>query len=88
MDYIDKSHIVFESHKFLAYVYFYLIFFLFFFRRCILLAQLTIPWEDRLAILNQQNKTKYLDLIGEAVIKWAAEVLCNIHTFCKSSLCN
>lgn len=61
--------IVFESHKFLAYVYFYLMFFFLFFRRCILLAQLTIPWEDRLAILNQQNKAKYLDLIGEAVIK-------------------
>ncbi|TDH01092.1 hypothetical protein EPR50_G00176520 [Perca flavescens] len=41
--------------------------------KTILVAELTVPWEDRLAISHQIKKAKYQDLIDEALIKgWHA----------------
>lgn len=39
----------------------------------ILVAELTVPWEDRLAIAHQLKKAKHEDLIEEALVKgWQA----------------
>lgn len=43
--------------------------------RVIVVAELTVPWEDRLAISHQQKAAKYQDLIDEAVLKgWHASI--------------
>lgn len=57
----------------------------------ILVAELTVPWEDRLAIAHQLKKAKHEDLIEEALVKgWQAtlfpiEVGC--HGFPVTSVC-
>lgn len=43
--------------------------------KTILVAELTVPWEDRLAISHQLKKAKYQDLIDEALLKgWHASL--------------
>lgn len=43
--------------------------------KTILLAELTVPWGDRLVVSHQQKKAKHQDLIDEAIIKgWHANI--------------
>lgn len=37
--------------------------------KTILIAELTVPWEDRLATSHRLKKAKYQDLIDEALVK-------------------
>ncbi len=44
--------------------------------KTIIVVELTVPWEDRLAISHELKKAKYQDLIDEAPIKgWNAALL-------------
>ncbi len=48
----------------------------------ILIAKLTVPWEDRLAISHQLSKAKYQDLIDKALVKGWHAALFSIEVGC------
>ena len=51
--------------------------------KTILVVELTVPWEDRLAISHQLKKAKYQDLIDEALLKGWYAALFSIEVGCR-----
>lgn len=51
--------------------------------KTIIVAELTVPWEDRLAISHQLKKAKYQDLIDEARLKGWHATLFPIEVGCR-----
>lgn len=53
-------------------------------KKTIILAKLTVPWEDRLAISHQLQKAKYRDPIVEAGIKGCCASLFPTEVGCRA----